>query len=80
MFNEYCFKKEDTDETTKEDPRIGPLSDGWERLDDERTSDDPEFCERFRNMVSGQVRTSDPRLEPEALRAHGVSLREYVLV
>lgn len=80
MFNEYCFKNTETGQATNEDPRLGPLPGGWERLDAERSSDDPEFCEKFRNTVSGEVLNSDPRLEPEALKARGVGLTEFVLI
>lgn len=79
LFDEYCFKNTETGQVTREDPRMGPLPTRWERLEVGRTSDDPEFCERFRNTVTGEVLNSDPRLHPEVLKAR-VGLTEYILV
>ncbi|KAF4452329.1 heterokaryon incompatibility [Fusarium albosuccineum] len=80
LFDEYCFKNTETDQVTREDPRMGPLPAEWERLEVGRSSsDDPEFCERFRNVVSGEVQNSDPRLDLEILQTR-VGPAEYILV
>lgn len=80
IFNDYCFLNTETREVTRKDPRLGPLPEGWERHEVERTSDDPGYFECFKHKTSGEVMNSDPRLKPEALKVQGVDLREYVLV
>jgi hypothetical protein len=69
-----------TNQTTPEDPRLEPLAADWERLEYERTEDDPEIFQRFQNMVTGEVINSDPRLTPEALKARAVEMRNFQLV
>jgi len=74
------FFNTDTKETTIEDPRLPALASEWERFESPRTKDDPEYYQRFRNTVTGEVMNSDPRMLPDALRARGVALRTFQLI
>lgn len=62
------------------DPRLGPLPDNWESIDQAKTVDDPLHFAPHRNRVTGEVINSDPRLLPEALIARGVKLQNFILV
>jgi hypothetical protein len=68
-----------TFEQTAEDPRLGPLPPGWERVAYERSLDDPAIFEMFSSSVTGETITSDPRLSPEALQLRGVKLETFQL-
>lgn len=80
------FQNTDTSEISQEDPRLGPLPEGWEALqgssgsDHERTEDDPYFFTRFRDTRSGEIINADPRLLAEELRKKGVNLMDVQLV
>jgi hypothetical protein len=69
-----------TDKQQSEDPRLPPLADGWKMLQRERTQDDPEFFQDFRNEQTGRVLNSDPRLLPEALAERAVPLETFRLI
>jgi hypothetical protein len=69
-----------TGATTLEDPRFGPLPPGWERIQYNKTQDDPHVVDRFRNMVTGEEINSDPRLLPEALKSRGINLQVFQLI
>jgi predicted secreted protein len=79
-FTMPSYRDMTTGETNFEDPRLGPIPDGWEQLPTERTSDDPVIFARFRNSASGEVFNADPRLFPKALEARGVKLETFDLV
>ena len=68
-----------TFEQTAEDPRLGPLPPGWERVPYERFSFDPAIFEVFSSSVTGETITCDPRLSPEALQLLGVKLETFRL-
>ncbi|KAJ3566576.1 hypothetical protein NPX13_g7083 [Xylaria arbuscula] len=74
----YFFYNPDTETSTCEDPRLGPLVD-WERIQHEWTPDDPEICDFFRHKTTGEVMNSDPRMLPDALRARGVNIETFSL-
>ncbi|KAK3990449.1 heterokaryon incompatibility protein-domain-containing protein, partial [Cladorrhinum sp. PSN332] len=76
----YIFHNRDTRVTSDEDPRLEPLGDGWERTRRGRTADDPGYFQRYRNRITGEEMTSDPRMTPDALRARGVKLEEFTLI
>jgi hypothetical protein len=62
--------------TTGDDPRLGPLPDGWEF---EYYQDDKiEFC--FEDTHTGNITIFDPRLSSDALRKRGVELQTFNLV
>lgn len=65
---------------TEEDPRLDSLPVEWERVQADRTPDDPLVFALFRNKVTGEVMNSDPRLLPEALKEHGVDLKTFQLI
>lgn len=65
---------------TDEDPRLGRIPPNWERVAKHRNPDDPEIFDRFRNMDTGELINSDPRLFPDALRARGVNLESFRLI
>lgn len=79
-FTMPSYRDMKTGKTQLEDPRLGPIPDGWEQLSAERTSDDPVIFARFRNNATGEVFNSDPRLFPKALAARGVKLETFDLV
>ncbi|CCC09331.1 hypothetical protein SMACR_05254 [Sordaria macrospora] len=79
----YRFFNPDANELSDEDPRLPSLElEGiWERLDGiKRTADDPVVFQRFRNKLTGETISHDPRMEPDALRARGVDVRAFNLV
>ncbi|EON70018.1 hypothetical protein W97_09284 [Coniosporium apollinis CBS 100218] len=65
---------------TEEDPRLDSLPVEWERVQADRTPDDPLVFALFRNKVTGEVMNSDPRLLPEALKERGVDLKTFQLI
>jgi len=67
-------------EETVEDPRLDRLPPEWERIEYERSPDDPALFEVFKNCVTGETINSDPRLSPEALRMRGVKLETFQLI
>ncbi|KAI1280101.1 heterokaryon incompatibility protein-domain-containing protein [Xylaria sp. FL0933] len=72
---------EETKTLQDEDPRLEPLGSEWERLEGRpRTAEDPQVFQEFRHRVTGEVRKSDPRLSPDALRRRGVSLEIFSLI
>ena len=70
------FLDRDTGETHVEDPRRGALPTGW-RI---KNHDEDDAYNWYVNDITGEVSDWDPRLEPDALRAHGVDLQEFRLV
>jgi hypothetical protein len=76
----YQFFNSSTGVLTDEDPRLPPLSPGWERFEKEWTSVEPHVCAWFRNTETGEEMDSDPRMLPETLKARGVPLRTFSLV
>lgn len=62
-----------------EDPRLGPLPPEWERVERERTPDDPIHFSPFRNKHTGEEINWDPRMEPEELEKRGVKLHTFRL-
>ena len=75
----HRYLNQRTFEETSEDPRLGPLPPGWERLAYERSLDDPAIFELFSSSVTGETINSDPRLSPEALQLRGVKLETFQL-
>jgi hypothetical protein len=67
-------------EETLPDPRFGELAEEWEAiLAPDRVWPEKEVYVA-RHRITGQLVYSDPRLLPDALRARGVSLRQFALV
>ncbi|KAL9629141.1 MAG: hypothetical protein Q9204_005446 [Flavoplaca sp. TL-2023a] len=66
----------ETQEIHLHDPRLGPLPAGW-RI--KKHKNDYAY-NWFVNDVTGEKTPYDPRLEPEALKARGVDLREFRLI
>lgn len=62
-----------------EDPRLGNLSADWERLPDIDIPDDRLRCAFFKNVKTGQIINSDPRLFPEALSKRGIHIKNLHL-
>lgn len=67
-----------TGETTREDPRLGPLY-KWSRVDMEPEGDDPIHFDFFEHEDTGLVINYDPRLEPEMLEERGIQLMTFTL-
>jgi len=61
---------------TPEDPRLGPLPEGWKLYPHERSP----YRLQFKNDKTGQSTRKDPRLSPKALRKRGVKLQVFDLV
>lgn len=77
---EPLYSNPDTGTQTSEDPRLGDLPLDWEKVERERTRDDPVIFAPYRNKRTGEEINSDPRLLPEALLARGVNLEKFRLV
>lgn len=69
-----------TQELVVEDPRLGPLDEGWEGFDRETTADDPRYVDFFRNVHTGEEISCDPRLTETALERRGVQLQSITFV
>lgn len=67
------------DVDTIDDPRLGPLPDGWEWNESERTKNHPDIFEEFYHESDKYV-LSDPRMTIDALEARGVVLETFDLV
>ncbi|KAL8895005.1 MAG: hypothetical protein Q9207_008337 [Kuettlingeria erythrocarpa] len=65
-----------TDQTTPQDPRLGPLPAGW-KLENHM---EMHAYNWYYNKRTGEDTQFDPRLEPDALRERGVELQEFHLV
>jgi len=76
----FRFFNAETDESTTEDPRLGPLAACWKRIERDLRGDDPIHCDFFRNTQTGEIINYDPRLEPEMLESRGVELTTFSLV
>ncbi|KAJ8131818.1 hypothetical protein O1611_g1808 [Lasiodiplodia mahajangana] len=76
------FRNADTGMETRFDPRLAeiPLPADWERVEFEWTPADPINCRKFRNIHTGEVINSDPRLFQEALLERGIPLRTITLI
>jgi len=75
---DFCFRNMETEEKTKEDPRLEPLT-GWKRIPHRPCADDPLWFDYFKNLKTGEVMNSDPRLLPDSLRRRGVKLEYFAL-
>jgi hypothetical protein len=73
------FFNSETNCLSEEDPRLEPLSE-WDRIEVNRTGDEPFLFQCFANRATGEVMRSDPRLLPKALAARGVKLETFHLV
>lgn len=62
-----------------EDPRLQPLNANWEQFAKRRGQDDPYFLGFFKDIRSGRIVNSDPRLCPRALQELGVNLETFNL-
>ncbi|KAK4693443.1 hypothetical protein P7C71_g3957, partial [Lecanoromycetidae sp. Uapishka_2] len=72
-----AFINDDTGAVQMEDPRIGPLPDGW-RVASHTYQD---AYDLYATDSTGEEPTRfDPRMSPEALRERGVKLEEFRLV
>ena len=72
----YAFLNHQTGEFQIEDPRLGPLPDGWYISDHE----EKDAWTLYANDETGEETRFDPRMTPEALTARGVEMREFQLV
>ncbi|KAF2491287.1 HET-domain-containing protein [Lophium mytilinum] len=79
-FYETAFYNASTKERSTEDARLPSLSPEWEITQRERTQDDPFFFREFKNLITGETLTSDPRMLPGALEQRGVTLDTFRLV
>ena len=80
-FEEYpgyylAFLNHHTGKFQMEDPRLGPLPDGW-YISDHTLKNARNY---YANDETGEESWFDPRMTPEALTARGVEMREFQLV
>ena len=72
-----AFINHDTGAIQVEDPRLGPLPPGWTISDHKYRH----VYNVYSNMALGTFKTQmDPRMNPEALKARGITLQEFRLV
>lgn len=64
----------------KDDPRLPPLPQEWQRIDFEATADDPIVVDRFFNKNTGELINYDPRMTASSLIARGIELETIRLV
>ncbi|KAL8782530.1 MAG: hypothetical protein Q9213_005295 [Squamulea squamosa] len=74
----YVFLDRRTGETSPDDPRLGPLADGWRIKSHDM--DKACNCNWYVNDITGEVAEWDPRLELDALKARGVQFQEFRLI
>ncbi|KAI0192103.1 heterokaryon incompatibility protein-domain-containing protein [Xylaria flabelliformis] len=74
------FRNTETDQLTTEDPRLGPLPDGWERVKRDRRVNDPRWFDCFVNKVSGETLNADPRMREGELKERGITLKNFKIV
>ncbi|KAI3395932.1 hypothetical protein diail_643 [Diaporthe ilicicola] len=80
-FNDIQFFNMETGTRTAEDPRLDALPEDWKRVPARpKTAGDPDIFQEFQHRTTGEVRNSDPRLTPEALKRRGVKLETFSLV
>ena len=70
------YRDTHTRETTKHDPRLGPIPDEWQTL----SHDKEKYFNLWLNVETEERTYRDPRMRPEALRKRGVNLRTFDLV
>jgi hypothetical protein len=80
----FKFYNTETKESVDEDPRLQPMK-GWTRiplheLGRDLTGDDPEICDFYRNISTGELVNSDPRFSVKELKAGGVNLETLAIV
>jgi len=78
--NQPMYWNSETKSYQQDDPRLGELPACWEKVEREKTSDDPHLFSPHRNKLTGEVINSDPRVFPEALKERGVDLQMFRLV
>lgn len=64
---------------TFEDPRLEPLN-GWESLGTVLPGENGRLSASFRNVTTGEIMNSDPRLLPQELKRLGVDLKTFMLI
>ncbi|KAH8891270.1 HET-domain-containing protein [Thozetella sp. PMI_491] len=69
-----------TGQKTLEDPRLQPLPEKWDFVDEKRQPEDPAIFLKLKNLETGEIVNHDPRLSPEELIASGVDIRAFRLV
>ncbi|KAK3347051.1 heterokaryon incompatibility protein-domain-containing protein [Lasiosphaeria hispida] len=74
----YRYHNPKTGQLVDDDPRLPPL-DGWRRVDVDRTADDPETCQHFENLSTGEVVNYDPRMSLMALERRGCAFKTFRL-
>ncbi|KAI1741583.1 heterokaryon incompatibility protein-domain-containing protein [Xylaria scruposa] len=76
----HHFRNAETGRLTTEDPRLGPLPDGWERVKRDRRVSDPRWFDCFVNKVSGETLNADPRMRDGELKERGIALKNFKIV
>jgi hypothetical protein len=72
----WAYRSRETGLFQVEDPRLGPLPEGWTVKSHERE----EFWQMFVNDNSGEETRFDPRLTSEELRKRGVPIQVFDLI
>lgn len=74
------FVEPTTGATVTQDPRLPPLSSNWQAVLAPDCFWPNKKVDAFRNMATGEVQYSDPRMLPQALRDRGVALEDFALI
>ncbi|KAI1307154.1 hypothetical protein F5Y03DRAFT_405727 [Xylaria venustula] len=74
------FRNTETGQLTTDDPRLGHLPDGWERIKQDRIVDDPRWFSRFVNKSSNASMNSDPRVRERRLKERGITFQNFNIV
>ncbi|KAE8453859.1 hypothetical protein EG329_007635 [Mollisiaceae sp. DMI_Dod_QoI] len=74
------YYNDETKASTREDPRLPPLSPEWTSMQRKRAQEDSYSLCEFQNVETGETINYDPRMTPEALRERGVQLQTFDLV
>ena len=72
-----CFFNKETNQYQLDDPRLGPLSDGWHVKSHSEESGWNWYVNENTGEDAGEF---DPRLTPEALKQRGVNLQKFRLI
>ncbi|KAI0973430.1 heterokaryon incompatibility protein-domain-containing protein [Xylaria arbuscula] len=74
------FRNRETGQLTTDDPRLNRLPDFWERIQRDRTVDDPRWFSCFVNKASKEFMNADPRMRESGLRERGIILQSFEIV
>jgi hypothetical protein len=78
--SKFSFSNRQTREKTSEDPRLGSTRLEWEPIEKEDSSRLRFYVQHHQHKTTGEIINSDPRLQPDALKARGVDLKTFTII